>query len=108
MPKKLLLVCLSILLLIFTAISVEVWGQQLLAYSTKDSIGLDGFNVLLPMHSLKLPRHKSPVPPKADIDVGLDLPKNLISPTPMCSASKASNMAASNTMGVGIGSEINK
>lgn len=107
MPKKLLLVCLSILLLIFTAISVEVWGQQLLAYSTKDSIGLDGFNVLLPMHSLKLPRHKSPVPAKADIDVGLDLPKNLISPTPMCSASKASNMAASNTMGVGIGSGIN-
>ncbi|MBV9668288.1 MAG: hypothetical protein JO327_09180 [Nitrososphaeraceae archaeon] len=108
MPKKLLLVCLSVLLLlIFTSISIEGWGQQLLAYRTKDSVGLDGFNALLPMHTLKLPRHKSPVAPKGEINAGLDLPKNLISPTPICSKSKASSMAASNTMGIGTGYGIN-
>jgi RTX calcium-binding nonapeptide repeat (4 copies) len=107
MPKKLLVICLSVLLLIFAAFSVEGWGQQLLAYSTKDIIGLEGFNALLPMHSLMLPRHKSPVAPKADIDVGLDLPKNLISPTPMCSTHKTSNVAASNTMGIDTASGIN-
>src|SRR6188472_1630577 len=100
MQKKLLLVCLSVLLLIFTAISVEGWGQPLIAHSSKDIVSLDGFNALLPMHSLKLLHHRSPIAPKGQIALDLDLPTNLISPTPSCSASKASGGAASNTMGI--------
>jgi Ca2+-binding RTX toxin-like protein len=100
MPKKLLLVCLSVLLLIFTAISVEGRGQPLLAHSAKDSVGLDGFNMLLPMHSFKPLPHRSPVASKGQIALDLDLPKNLISPTPSCPASKASGGTASNTMGI--------
>jgi RTX calcium-binding nonapeptide repeat (4 copies) len=100
MPKKLLLVCISALLLIFTAISVEGWGQPLIAHSSKDIVSLDGFNALLPMHSLKLLHHRSPIAPKGQIALDLDLPTNLISPTPSCSAGKASGGAASNTMGI--------
>ena len=85
MTANLFLVYALIVLLIFTS-TVEGRIQTAIARTAKVNNNLDFFNPLLPilpMHPVA-PPNKSPSVPKGQIASGLDLPKNLIVPTPNC------------------------
>ena len=85
MTANLFLVYALIVLLIFTS-TVEGRIQTAIARTAKVNNNLDFFNPLLPippMHPVE-PPNKSPSVPEGQIASGLDLPKNLIVPTPNC------------------------
>ena len=96
---NLLLICTVFVLLIFTS-AAEGSGEAVLAQSAKVSNSLDNFNALLPMHPF-VSRTKSPSVPKSQIAPGLDLPKNLIAPTPPCSTQSTGSSSRSSPVSSG-------
>ena len=96
---NLLLICAVFVLLIFTS-AAEGSGEAVLAQSAKVSNSLDNFNALLPMHPF-VSRTKAPSVPKSQIAPGLDLPKNLIAPTPPCSTQSTVSSSRSSPVSSG-------